>query len=39
MDRATTNLITSGYIGFYGVTLFANPDKFYGPDGILPYFK
>lgn len=39
MDRPTTNLITFVYLGFYAVTLYYNPDMFYGPDGMLPYFK
>merc|ERR1719183_1958646 len=38
MNRSKANLVNFLYLGGYGITLLANPNMFYGPDGILPYF-
>jgi hypothetical protein len=39
LSLETSSLIGALYNGGFGVTLMANPDAFYGPNGILPYFK
>ena len=33
-----TSLVGVAYLGGFGVTLLANPEMFYGKDGLLPYF-
>ena len=38
-DLDTASLIGALYYGGFGVTLLANPSKFYGKDGFLPYMK
>ena len=35
----TASLIGAIYNGGFGVTLLADPEKFYGKDGIMPYFS
>ena len=39
MDLSKTNLLSALYCGFYGLTLFCLPEMFYGPKGLMPYFK
>jgi hypothetical protein len=39
LDLETSSLIGAIYNGGFGVTLMANPDMFYGPNGFLPYFS
>jgi len=38
-DLDTASLVGVAYFGGFGVTLLANPEMFYGANGILPYFK
>ena len=39
MDISKTNLVNALYLGGYGLTLLANPNMCYGPNGLIPYFK
>merc|ERR1719473_1800551 len=39
LSLETSSLIGAIYNGGFGVTLMANPDMFYGPNGFLPYFN
>jgi hypothetical protein len=39
LSLETTSLVGALYNGGFGVTLLANPDAFYGPNGLLPYFS
>ena len=39
MDTKQSNLVNALYYGGYGITLLANPNLFFGPNGILPYFR
>ena len=38
-DLDTAGLFGAMYYGGFGVTLLANPEFFYGADGLVPYFK
>ena len=38
LSLETSSLIGALYNGGFGVTLMANPEMFYGKDGLLPYF-
>ena len=33
------SLLGALYYGFFGVGLLASPSFFFGPDGLIPYFK
>ena len=39
LSLETAGLIGAVYNGGFGVTLLADPEKFYGKDGLMPYFS
>ena len=39
LSLETASLIGAVYNGGFGVTLLADPEKFYGKDGLVPYFS
>ena len=39
LSLETASLIGAVYNGGFGLTLLADPEKFYGKDGIMPYFS
>jgi hypothetical protein len=39
LSLETSSLIGALYNGGFGVTLMVNPDAFYGPNGVMPYFS
>ena len=39
LSLETASLIGALYNGGFGVTLLADPEKFYGKDGLVPYFS